>query len=382
MHSLPTEASERPRRVDFADTPFVVIWETTQACDLACRHCRAEASPGRDPQELSTDEGKGVIEEAAAMGAPIFVLSGGDPLKRPDLEELVVAGKARGMRMATIPAATEGLTRERIDALARAGLDQIAFSLDGSDAGDHDGFRRVEGSFDKTMNGVEWAHQAGIPLQINTCIAGWNHDHLEKMIDLVKGLGLVFWEVFFLVPTGRGRELDNVEALRCESIFERLWRLNQEVDFIVKVTEAPHYRRFVMEKEASEKGDGSTHERVRHVLARPRGVGGSIGMSPQAVNSGKGFLFIDHRGNIMPSGFLPIVAGNVRNDSLAAVYRDSELFRRLRDPSLLKGRCGACSFASVCGGSRARAYAVSGDYLGEDSLCAYDPAAASSAAAG
>lgn len=365
-------ASTRPRPVDFDQAPFLVIWETTRSCGLACRHCRAEAVLGRDPEELSTEEGKELLGQVAAMGTPIAVLSGGDPLNRPDLEELVRHGKSAGLRVGTIPAATSNLTSPRVRALAEAGLDQIAFSLDGPTEETHDAFRQIPGSFAKTLAGAAFAREAGIPLQINTCLASWNRSYLEDMVTLVTSLGVAFWEVFFLVPMGRGRALECLTAEQFEEVFARLHRLNDEVPFVVKITEAQHYRRHVILKETDGHPGGAT-ERIKHILARPRGIGGGMGLSPQAVNSGKGFAFVDHRGAICPSGFLPISAGNIRRDRIAGVYRNSPLFRDLRDTSRLKGKCGACEFAALCGGSRARAYAMTGDYLETDPFCAYEP---------
>lgn len=361
-----------PRGVDFNQAPFLVIWETTRSCGLACRHCRAEAILGRDPGELSTEQGKDLLGQIAAMGTPIAVLSGGDPLNRPDLEELVRHGKSVGLRVGTIPAATSNLTRERVRALADAGLDQIAFSLDGPTPAAHDSFRQVEGSFAKTLEGAAFAREAGLPLQINTCFASWNREHLEELVKLVTSLGVAFWEVFFLVPMGRGRAMESLTAEQLEEVFARLHRLNDEVPFVIKITEAQHYRRHVILKE-TEGHPGGAAERIRHILARPRGVGGGMGLSPQAVNSGNGFAFVDYRGEICPSGFLPIPAGNIRRDRLADVYRHSTLFRDLRDPRKFKGKCGICEFAAVCGGSRARAYAMTGDPLESDPFCAYEP---------
>ncbi len=369
--SVPTSGSGPMGAVDFDHCPFLVIWETTQACDLACKHCRAEAIPDRDPGELTTDEGKALLDEVASMGTPIFILSGGDPLRRPDLEELVRYGKDAGLRMGTIPAATPGLTRERIEGLKQAGIDQVAFSLDGPTERIHDAFRGVDGSFAKTLEGVGFAHDAGIPVQINTCFASWNHVYLEAMVELVKSLGVVFWEVFFLVPTGRGKEMQSLKADQFEEVFERLHRLNNEAPFIIKVTEAPHYRRYVIEKETAEHG-ATAEDRIQYILARPRGISG-IGMSPKAVNSGKGFAFVSHIGEIFPSGFLPVCAGNVRQDSLTDIYRNSPLFRDLRDPAKLGGKCAPCAYADVCGGSRARAYALTDDYMAAEPYCAYQP---------
>ena len=368
QHSAPLKA------VDFSLAPFLVIWETTRSCGLACQHCRAEAILRRDPDELNALEGKRIIDQVAEMKTPILILSGGDALMRQDLEELVRYGKSRGLRMATIPAATPLLTRERVRSLKDAGLDQMAFSIDGHTESLHDGFRGVKGSFAKTLEGVSYAHEVGLPLQINTCFAAWNYPYLEDLVALVRSLGVVFWEVFFLIPMGRGMAMQSLTAEQFEVVFERMRRLNDEEPFIVKLTEAQHYRRFVIQKERS-KGSGPAESsiEVRRVLARPRGVGGAIGMSPQAVNSGKGFVFIDYHGNICPSGFLPVPAGNIRTHRLPEVYRDSALFRELRDSNLLKGKCGCCEYADICGGSRARAYAVTGDYLASDPFCAYEP---------
>lgn len=351
---------------DFEQAPFLAIWETTRSCGLACSHCRAEAVLGRDPLELTTSEGKNLLDQAAGMEIPIVILSGGDPLNRRDIEELVRHGKAQGLRLGTIPAATDNLTRKRIFALKRAGLDQIAFSLDGPTADIHDSFRGVPGSFAKTLEGVAFAHEAGIPLQINSCFAAWNFSLLESMISMVRSLGIVFWEVFFLIPIGRGQALDGLTSEQFEIVFERLYRLSLEERFIVKLTEAQHYKRYILQHgdPASDAAGGAGP--MRHAA-------NGLGTAPRAVNAGNGFVFIDHVGNICPSGFLPLTAGNIRQNRLADVYRDSPIFRDLREPNRLKGKCGACSYKVACGGSRARAWAVSGDYFAEDPFCAYVP---------
>lgn len=356
--------------VDFSQAPLLVIWETTRSCALACRHCRASAELGRSPDELTTAEGFGLIDQTAAMGTPILILSGGDPLNRPDLEDLVARGKSAGLRVGTIPAATPALTRERLTALQRAGLDQVALSLDGPTAAVHDGFRRVPGAFAKTMEAARWARELGLPLQINTCFSLWNIGELEAMIELVGRLGVVFWEVFFLVPVGRGRLLGGLSPERFEAFFERLAALEARAPFVVKLTEGQHYRRFLAKR-------GSQRPRRASPGGRPagHGIAGGAHTTSTAVNAGKGFLFVDYKGEVCPSGFLPIAAGSVRARGLAQIYRESPLFRELRDPARLKGKCGACEFRSVCSGSRSRAYAMTGDYLEADPACAYAPAA-------
>ena len=356
----------------YADKPFLVIWETTQACDLACRHCRASARPWRDPRELTTAEGEDLLRQIAGMGTRIAVLSGGDPLQRDDLFHLIGCGAGLGLRMATIPAATPRLTEAVVDRLAASGLSQMALSLDFPDAARHDAFRGVEGSFERTLAAAGWARARGLPLQINTVLHAASAECVEPMLDLVGRLGAVFWEVFFLVPTGRGADLGGLTAEKCEEIFARLYRAQKSAPFLIKVTEAPHYRRHVAEAEGREAGrvaDGAAVRRLPRSLIRTEGPGGSIGLAPRGVNAGNGFLFVSHTGGIYPSGFLPIPAGDLRVDRLSTVYRDAPLMRDLRDPRRLQGACGACDASAICGGSRARAWALTGDPFASDPWC-------------
>lgn len=350
------------RKYDYARCPFLVIWEATRACDLACVHCRANAIPEPPPGELDTAAAKALISDVAAMGTPIFIFSGGDPLKRPDLPELIRHARHEGLRTGAIPAASASLDAERLRPLAGAGLDQVAFSLDAATAEAHDAFRRTEGVFDRTLRMVQAARGLGLAVQINSLVNVHNGAALDDLIRLVEGLPIVFWEVFFLVPTGRGSELSMLSAERFEAAFAKLYELDRRAPFVVKITEAPHYRRYRAQREAAE-------ER-KHLPGR------AIGAGPLGINSGKGFMFISSTGEVMPSGFLPISAGNVRTTPASTLYREAELFLRLRDTSLLKGRCGACTYKDACGGSRARAYALTGDYLTEDVCCAHDPGAA------
>ena len=364
--------------VDFSSAPFLVIWETTQACDLVCRHCRASAQPDRDPRELSTDEGERLLVEAAEMGTPVFILSGGDPAKRPDLHRLIRAGKDLGLRMGTIPAATPALSRELVCRLKDSGLDQMALSLDFPRADLHDAFRGVPGSFAKTMEAIEWAREVHLPLQINTTLFGESVPYFAEMAEFVQGLGVVFWEVFFLVPVGRGEDLGGLTAEQCEDLFGILYGVQKRAAFIVKVTEAPHYRRYVAQRELAESGFREVPGKhggmeMPRQLLRSEGPGHTVGLAPRGVNAGNGFVFVSHVGDVYPSGFLPLSAGNVRTQKLSEMYRRSELFRSLRDPDRLLGRCGRCEFRSICGGSRSRAFALTGDYLATDPWCAYEP---------
>jgi len=361
--------------IDFAKSPFIVIWEITRACDLACSHCRAEAIDWRDPRELSTQEGLDLISDVSSMGAQIMVLTGGDPVKREDIFDLIRHGSELGLRMATIPAATKMLTPELVTELKAAGLSQMALSLDGHNAEVHDTFRGVPGAFDITMKGAEYARDAGMPFQINTTFSKYNFDYFDEIAELVKSLGVVFWEVFFLVPMGRGKLLKQMSAREYEKLFEKLYKFSKDVDFIVKITEAQHYRRYVVEQE---RNNGSSRKSTSEVklpdrMTRDFGPGGSIGHAPKGVNAGNGYVFISHTGEIYPSGFLPLKTGDMRSDSLAEVYADHEVFKLLRDTDRLLGKCGICEYKTICAGSRSRAYAMSGDLMAPEPFCVYQP---------
>lgn len=357
-------------RFDYDNRPFIVIWETTQACDLACVHCRASAQPLRNPLELSTQEAERLIDEVKDLATPLFVLTGGDPLKRPDIFDLVEYASRQGVRISLTPSATPLLTRDAIRRLKEGGLARIAISLDGPTAAVHDGFRKMEGSYNWTLSAVRWAHEFDLPVQINTTITRHNLGLLDEMIALLERMDIVLWSVFFLVPVGRGSAIDLISAEEFEQVFARLYEASQWVPFDIKSTEAQHYRRFLLQRRVEERRDGSQSR-----LPSPwgRSTMDGIGRAPTAINDGKGFVFVSHMGEVFPSGFLPISAGNVRKQPLAEIYRNSTLFRDLRDSSKLKGKCGYCEFREVCGGSRARAYALTGDPFAEEPRCVWQP---------
>jgi AdoMet-dependent heme synthase len=356
-------------RFDFNERPFIVIWETTQACDLACVHCRACAQPLRSTLELSTGEAERLIDEVAALRAPVFVLTGGDPLKRPDIFELVQYASSHGVRISLTPSATPLLTQEAIHKLKQCGLARLAISLDGPGAEIHDAFRRVPGSYDWTLRAVRWAREIGLPVQINTTITRHNLQYLDSMIARIEQLDIVLWSVFFLVPTGRGSAINLISAEEFEQVFEKLYETSHRVKFDIKSTEAQHYRRFLLQRRTEEKRKGNGHSLPALGMGTPDG----IGRAPRGINDGKGFVFISHLGEVFPSGFLPVSAGNVRKQSLAELYRHSPLFVSLRDSTNLKGKCGICEFREVCGGSRARAYALTGDVFAEEPCCVWQP---------
>jgi len=343
--------------VDTDRRPMVLVWEVTQACELACDHCRAEATPARHPDELTTEEGKALLEDAAEFGdGQLVVLSGGDPLKRDDLVELVEYGSELGLRMTLTPSGTESLARDRLVALREAGLRRLALSLDGGSAATHDDFRGEPGCFERTMAAARTAREVGLPIQINTTVCEATVDDLLSVRDLVDDLDAALWSVFFLVPVGRGATLDGLAPERAEEVMRWLKGVSESSEFGVKTTEAPHYRRVVAQAAREGGGDGPPP-------AARRG----------GITAGDGFAFVSHVGEVFPSGFLPQSVGNVRERSVVECYRETELMERLRDPDELRGKCGACEFRTLCGGSRSRAYATSGDPLGSDPLCPYVP---------
>ena len=352
--------------IDFNERPFLAIWEVTQACDLACVHCRAAAQPDRHPQELSTEEGKGLIDQIAAMEIPVFVLTGGDPLKRPDLFELIAHARHRGVRVSLTPSATPLLTEERVRQLQQAGLARLAVSVDGALPETHDAFRGLAGSWARTMDAVQWANDAGLPVQINTTFSRRNIGEMEALVHLMESKRIALWSVFFLVPTGRGKLEDLLNADEFEDVFARLHALSKTASFDIKTTEAQHYRRYVLQQRARERANA-------HSQPVPTHEQDNIGRAPRGLNDGKGFVFISHTGEVFPSGFMPLAAGNIRQEQLASIYRDSPLFRSLRDTKQLEGKCGACEFKEICGGSRARAYALTGNPLAAEPCCSYQP---------
>jgi AdoMet-dependent heme synthase len=352
--------------VDFNQRPFIAIWEVTQACDLACVHCRASAQPERHPMELSTAEGKELIDQIADLEVPVFVLTGGDPIKRPDLFELIAHARKVGVRVSLTPSATPLLTRDIVFRLKEAGLARLAVSMDGASAATHDAFRGLSGSFARTLDAVRWANEADLPVQINTTFSRRNIGEIDSIVALMKTLKLTLWSVFFLVPTGRGKLNDLLSADEFEEVFAKIHALSKQAGFDIKTTEAQHYRRYVLQQKVTDRKAGILSD-------SPARVQDAIGRAPRGLNDGKGFVFISHKGEVFPSGFLPLAAGSIREQSLADIYRNSPVFRSLRDTSQLEGKCGACEFKEICGGSRARAYALTGNSHAEEPCCSYIP---------
>jgi radical SAM protein len=386
-----------PNTIDFNHSPFVVIWEMTRACDLACVHCRAAAQSRRSQFELSTEDGFRLIDQIAELKPKVFVITGGDPLKRDDLYEMISYAKFMGLDPSVTPSATPLLTPEAIARMKQHGVARLAISLDHYQREDHDNFRRVPGSFDLTIRAIEAARDNGIPVQINSTVSKRTAADMPKMAELLsKYENIVMWSVFFLVPTGRAKTGDMILPEEVETLFGDLYEISKRVPFNVRTTEAMHYRRYVLQQMMAARGktteelidpktgliDASTmfmHQRPI-VGRQPATVGiqmqtGAITRAPKGVNEAKGFVFISHIGDVFPSGFLPLRAGNVKKESLVDLYRTSDLFRQLRDTANLKGKCGICEFRELCGGSRSRAWSITGDAYASDPTCTYQPAA-------
>ena len=326
---------------------------------------------------MTTAEGYRLIEDVRSFGdpPPLFVLTGGDPMRRPDLVDIVGHAARIGLTVAMTPSGTAAATRKRLTELRDAGLSRIAVSLDGPDAATHDAFRRVRGSYDWTMRIIQETADLGIPLQINSTVARLTYPHLREMAERVRALPVVLWAVFFLVATGRGAALEQITAEECEDVLHFLYDLTPTVPFGIKTTEAPQYHRVMLQRRSGltdAGGDGTFVPKPGSGVST-NGPAQQRIRSSRAVTDGNGFVFIDHLGQICPSGFLPAVCGSVRQESLVSIYRHHELFLKLRDPDALEGKCGRCEYRAVCGGSRARAYAATGSPCGSDPLCPYQP---------
>lgn len=348
--------------VDFDTSPLLVFYELTRACDLVCLHCRACAQRNPASDELSTARSRALLDQIASFPtSPLVVFTGGDPFKRRDLIELAEHATGLGLEVAVTPSATPLVTHERLIALREAGVSRIALSLDGPDQESHDRFRGVSGSFQRTLDIIRDARGIGFSVQVNTTITPNNWQRTGEFADVLDHLDIVLWSVFFLVPVGRATEQSRLSGEEVEVTFDRLWQESKRRRFAIKTTEAPHFRRFVAQRRKLESADSAADPSVQKHY------------STLATNDGKGILFVAHNGEIYPSGFMPIRTGTFPDDSVVHTYQNSFLFRALRNRDRLKGKCGACEFRALCGGSRARAYAVTGDALAEEPDCTYVP---------
>ena len=372
----------------YANAPMMAYWEMTRACDLSCRHCRAESVAWRHPFELSTQEGFRLLEQLASFTPkPHLVLTGGDPLKRPDVFWMIDRAVQLGLTVSITPAGTPLLTQGTVAQMKTAGVHSVALSLDGSTAQRHDAIRMVPGSFAHTVRAAGWVREAGLGLQVNSLVCAETVRDLADVHELVTRLDADRWSVFFLVTVGRGAVLSQLDSFEAEAVLEWLYDLAQEAPRpVIKTTEAHHYRRIAMQRR---KVDSRAAAGSAGLRAAPASAGSAAAASSPAghgasgayagalrgmgIRDGAGVMFISHTGEVYPSGFLPVSAGNVRLEDPVRIYRESPLFVQLRDTSQLKGKCGACEYKQVCGGARSRAWAATGDVLAPDPLCVYQP---------
>jgi AdoMet-dependent heme synthase len=345
--------SRLPKLEAAQPSPSVVVWEATQACDMKCVQCRVNSRPHRHPLELSTAEAFHLVDQVAKMKVPLFALTGGDPLKRADLLPIVQYATRNGVQSSLTASTTPLLVRQTVLELKTSGLGRMAIGMDGSTPQLHDSFRGAPGSYKRTLDAIVWCHEANLPVQINTTLTRRNLDDLDALIGLLIQKKIASWNVFFLVPSARVQVGELLTADQHEAAFAKLYETSRRVNFDIKTTEGQHYARFVAQQMAT---------------------GASSKTPPKDLYDGKSLVFVSHTGEVYPSGFLPLPAGNILWEPLSEIYQYAPVFRSLRDSSQLKGKCGRCEFKDVCGGSRARAYAMTNDPLAEEPRCAYTPA--------
>ena len=361
-----------PPRVLADGTPAVrlIAWEVTRSCNLACKHCRAEAHSEPYPGECDTAAAKALIDTFPEVGSPIIIFTGGEPLLRPDVLELVSYASDRGLRSVMAPNGTL-ITSEKARLMAEAGVQRCSISIDGADAAHHDVFRGVPGAFEGAMQGIAYLREAGIPFQINTTVTKTNLRHFKEIFTLASRLGAVAWHIFLLVPMGRAAELGNevITAAEYEETLNWLYDFRKTTSMHLKATCAPHYYR-IMRQRARQEGLAVTPDAFgMDALTR-----GCLG--------GTGFCFISHVGQVQPCGYLELDCGNVFKTSFPDIWRDAVPFKQFRDKSAYLGKCGQCEYHNVCGGCRARAYSLTGDYMAEEPLCSYTPKSTGSPAQG
>jgi radical SAM protein len=346
-------------QTDFGKSPLMFYYEVTQACDLSCQHCRASAQPVAHPQELTHAQSKELLNQVGTFPQPpVVVFTGGDPLKRPDLLDLIRHARDVGLQIALTPSATPLATLEALSEARDAGVSCLGISLDGADAATHDSFRGWQGSFDRTLQMLAYARELELPVQVNTTITRRNVHQVDAMAELFADQQIMMWSVFFLVPVGRGELEARIAPEEYEVVFEKLWQQSQRQPYAIKTTEAPHYRRYVLERGGDPLAESQS--------GRPR-------RAPLGVGDGKGVMFVSHVGEIHPAGFLPLTCGQFPTDSVVDTYQNHPTFRSLRQPERFGGKCGICEYRDICGGSRSRAYALTGDPLAEEPDCVYTP---------
>ncbi len=346
---------------DGSPTCKLIAWEVTRSCNLACKHCRAEAHMEPYPGEFSTDEAKALIDTFPDVGNPIIIFTGGDPMMRGDVYELIAYATDKGLRCVMSPNGTL-ITPEHAQRMKASGVQRCSISIDGPDAASHDAFRGVPGAFEQSMRGIGYLRDAGIEFQINTTVTRDNLHSFKDIFKLCERIGAVAWHIFLLVPTGRAAGLSDqvISAAEYEEVLNWFYDFRKTTSMHLKATCAPHYYR-IMRQRAKEEGVSVTPDNFG-MDAMTRGCLG-----------GTGFCFISHTGQVQPCGYLELDCGNVRNTPFPEIWRKSEHFRQFRTQEEYTGKCGPCEYHKVCGGCRARAYNMSGDHMAEEPLCSYKP---------
>ena len=360
-------------QTDFGTNPLMFYYEVTQACDLVCKHCRASAQENAADDELPTELSLRLIDQVASFPRkPHIVFTGGDPLKRADIFMLIRYAVEKELSVALTPSATPLATRQAFEQAKEAGVQAFGISLDGHTADIHDSFRGYTGSFDKTTDMLGIAKSLQIPVQVNTSLTRRNVDFIDAMAEyLVQFGGVMMWSVFFLVPVGRGIEEERITADEYETVFAKLWQHARQKPFSVKTTEAPHYRRFVLRQGGNPLDVPRPFRFGREEFDNSGIVAKVRHRAPLGITDGRGIMFVSHNGSIYPAGFLPLECGRFPRDSVVEVYQTHPTFSALQNPDNYKGICGRCEYRYVCGGSRARAFAVAGDSLEAEPDCCY-----------
>ena len=361
--------------LDFSRRPMLVFWETTRACQLACYHCRASATSLALPGELTTEQGKSFVDQVAGFGRPypILVMTGGDCLLRADIFELVDYATSLGIPVALSPSVTPSLNAQMIERIVASGVKAVSISLDGAVAQTHEAVRGIPGHFQETLNAIRALTAAGLTVQINTTVMRSNVNELAKIAHLVQDTGAHIWEVFFLVQVGRGSITEAISPGEHEEISHFLFDASQ-YGFIIRTVEAPFFRRVVKRRlEGDSAPTSDLYSTLSSELTTLMGPATQrIRAHTTSTRDGKGIVFVAYDGEVYPAGFLPQPLGNVLTTPIAEIYQDNLLLRQIR-ASEFSGRCGYCEYSDLCGGSRARAFAETGDALGEDPACAYQP---------
>ncbi|MGC8546421.1 MAG: TIGR04053 family radical SAM/SPASM domain-containing protein [Thermoplasmata archaeon] len=363
------------RPIDFNMKPILIFWETTKACDLACKHCRASAITNALPDEMNVDQSINFINQIKDFGPPypVLILTGGDIMKKNGLEIILQKTKELGIPVSMSPSATPLLNENAFEMMKRYGVKSLSLSLDGARAETHDWLRGIDGTYERTIRLSKEIISRGFTLQINTAVFRRNVYELPYILKILIDNRIKTWEVFFLIKTGRGIDREDLNADEYEDVNNFL-EFASRYGIVIRTVESPIFRRIMFERQSSEYNGGQTYkslvEKTKEILGGPSG---KVMGHTSNTRDGKGIIFVSHNGDVNPSGFLPLKLGNVKEKSIVEIYQNNEILRKLRDPSNFKGRCGACEYGDICGGSRSRAYSYYGDIFQEDPRCSYIP---------